>query len=224
MQFLCQLRICIYQSNKIRIILCSRSSPQLRHDDLKCLTNTIIPPHALCSSLQAITERHYIYQETNRRFRIIKISRISALTIIPFMMPHCRIMENLQTGNCSQEDFSQPWMQSDYVKFIISQRQIFIVYDRHYSIFSYIMHFTCTEYERAQSTFMFQYLLCVLVSENTFEQFRLISQDTIQQHLSYFGNVNRMGIGGYLSRDIQTTHKPDHLLITKILHQPSVCR
>lgn len=98
MQFLCQLRICIYQSNKIRIILCSRSCPQLRHDDLECLTNTIIPPHTLCSSLQAITERHYIYQETNRRFRIIKISRISALTIIPFMMPHCRIMEISKPG------------------------------------------------------------------------------------------------------------------------------
>lgn len=66
MQFLCQLRICIYQSNKIRIILCSRSCPQLRHDDLECLTNTIITPHALCSSLQTIAERHYIYQETNR--------------------------------------------------------------------------------------------------------------------------------------------------------------
>lgn len=113
MQFLCQLRICIYQSHKIRIILCSRSFPQLRHDDLECLTNTIITPHALSSSLQTIAERDDIYQEAKRRLRIIEIGRISALTIIPFVMSHRRIMEILPTRNGIQKYISQMRMQSD---------------------------------------------------------------------------------------------------------------
>ena len=140
------------------------------------------------------------------------------------MMPHCRIMENLQTRNSIQKYISQTRMQSDNGKFIICQWQILIVDYRHDGILSNIMNHSCFVYKGTQSSFMFQHFRSSLISEHSLKEFWFMFQHPIQQHLSYFSHVHRMSKGCYLSRNIQTTHKPDHLLITEIFHQPPMCR